>query len=62
MKKLTSIRLDLDLLDELLFIENDRRQIAADLNNLKFTPYNRTTFLEALLLEKKKQFEREGEF
>jgi len=61
MKKLISIRLDLELLDELIEIENDRRMIAAELNNLKYVAYNRTTFLEALIKERKRYFEREGE-
>lgn len=49
------------LIDEIVDIENDRRKSIAREYNLPFKKYNRSTFVLAMIEEKKRKYEEQGE-
>ncbi|PFC26417.1 hypothetical protein CN264_10275 [Bacillus cereus] len=52
---------EMELIEEIVDIENDRRMTIARENNLPFKKYNRNTFILALIQEKKRKYEEQGE-
>ncbi|MDA1861375.1 hypothetical protein PDK22_27240 [Bacillus cereus group sp. BY122LC] len=52
---------ELELIDELLDIENDRRKTVAREMSLKYKALNRTSFLLYLAEEKKRKYQAQGE-
>ncbi|HDR3452207.1 hypothetical protein P4388_21665 [Bacillus thuringiensis] len=52
---------EIELIEEIVDIENDRRMTIARENNLPFKKYNRNTFILALIQEKKRKYEEQGE-
>lgn len=52
---------ELDLIDELLDIENDRRKTVAREMSLKYKALNRTSFLLYLAEEKRRKYQAQGE-
>ncbi|EOO08276.1 hypothetical protein [Bacillus cereus] len=52
---------ELELIDELLDIENDRRKTVAREMSLKYKALNRTSFLLYLAEEKKRKYQAIGE-
>ncbi|WP_324657159.1 hypothetical protein [Bacillus cereus] len=63
-KKIRGFRLtdsEMELIDELLDIENDKRMTIAKEHDLVFKPLNRTSFLISLINEKKRHYEKLGE-
>lgn len=49
------------LIDEIVDIENDRRKTIAREYNLPFKKYNRSTFVLAMIEEKKRKYAEQGE-
>lgn len=52
---------EMELIEEIIDIENDRRKTIARENNLPFKKYNRNTFLLALIEERKRKYQEQGE-
>ncbi|MFY4675296.1 hypothetical protein [Bacillus anthracis] len=52
---------ELELIDELLDIENDRRKTVAREMSLKYKALNRTSFILYLAEEKKRKYQAQGE-
>ncbi|EMW0391709.1 hypothetical protein AADZ13_005961 [Bacillus cereus] len=52
---------EIALIDEIIDIENDRRKTVARELNLDFKPYNRSSFYLAMIQEKKRKYESQGE-
>ncbi|MGG4559580.1 hypothetical protein [Bacillus toyonensis] len=52
---------ELELIDELLDIENDRRKTVAREMSLQYKALNRTSFLLYLAEEKKRKYQAQGE-
>ncbi|MGN4637558.1 hypothetical protein [Bacillus cereus group sp. MYBK34-1] len=52
---------ELELIDELIDIENDRRMTVAREMNLEYKALNRTSFLLYLAEEKKRKYQAQGE-
>lgn len=52
---------EIELIEEIVDIENDRRKTIARENNLPFKKYNRNTFILAMIEEKKRKYEEQGE-
>ncbi|MES5930275.1 hypothetical protein QCI77_30765 [Bacillus cereus group sp. MG9] len=52
---------EIELIEEIVDIENDRRKTVARENNLPFKKYNRNTFILAMIQEKKRKYEEQGE-
>ncbi|MGH0573360.1 hypothetical protein [Bacillus mycoides] len=52
---------EIELIEEIVDIENDRRKSIARENNLPFKKYNRNTFILAMIEEKKRKYEEQGE-
>lgn len=52
---------ELELIDELLDIENDRRQTVAREMSLQYKALNRTSFLLYLAEERKRKYQAQGE-
>lgn len=63
-KKIRGFRLtdsEMELIDELLDIENDKRMTIAKEHGLVFKSLNRTSFIISLINEKKRHYEKLGE-
>lgn len=52
---------EIELIEEIVDIENDRRMTIARENNLPFKKYNRNTFILAMIEEKKRKYKEQGE-
>ncbi|EEM31456.1 hypothetical protein [Bacillus thuringiensis] len=52
---------EMELIEEIVDIENDRRKTIARENNLPFKKYNRNTFILAMIEEKKRKYQEQGE-
>lgn len=52
---------EIELIEEIVDIENDRRKSIAREHNLPFKKYNRSTFVLAMIEEKKRKYEEQGE-
>lgn len=52
---------EMKIIDEIVDIENDRRMSIAREHNLPFKKYNRSTFVLAMIEEKKRKYEEQGE-
>ncbi|HHB1889134.1 hypothetical protein J0818_30525 [Bacillus cereus] len=52
---------EIELIDELVDIENDKRMTIAKEHDLVFKSLNRTSFLLSLVNEKKRYYEKLGE-
>lgn len=52
---------EMELIDELVDIENDKRMTIAKENKLIYKPLNRTSFLLSLIAEKERFYKEQGE-
>lgn len=52
---------EIQIIDEIVDIESDRRHSIAREHNLPFKKYNRSTFVLAMIEEKKRKYQEQGE-